>query len=159
MRWIGNFEVKCFNNGQLKWEDAFHNALVDGGEQNILDVYLRNATAPTNFYIGLTNMAGIVESTTLDSLTDEPSGNGYTRVQVTRNNVGWPSLALDSGDYMATSRVITFEATGTWITVDKIFMATSNDNTGVLISFGALSVPRSLIINDVLDITYKIKLQ
>ena len=159
MRWIGNFEVKCFNNGQLKWDDAFHNALVDGGEQNILDTYLRNSNAPTNFYIGLTNMAGLVESTPLSSLTDEPTGNGYGRIQVTRNNTGWPSLALDAGDYMATSRVVTFEATGTWITVDKIFMATSNDNTGVLISYGALSVPRTLIINDILDITYKIKLQ
>ena len=130
------------------------------GEQNILDTYLRGAVGPTNFYIGLTGMASIGETTTLATLTNEPSGNGYARQIVTRTNGagGWPTLGLDAGDYMATSSIVSFQATGTWSMADKTFMATSNDASGKLISFAALSVPRTLVVNDILDVTYKVKL-
>lgn len=159
MKWTGVFEIKCFNNGVLKWEDEAHNALTDEGEQQILDVYLRGATPPTDFYVGLTGMAGIAETTTLALLTTEPTETGYARIQVTRDNVGWPNLALDAGDFMATSKIMSFEAGATWTAVDKAFMSTSSDNTGKLISFAALSTTRTLVINDVLEVTYKVKLQ
>lgn len=160
MKWTGMFELKCYNAGVLKWVDSIFNALTDEGEQNILDTYLRGAVGPTNFYIGLTGMASIGETTTLATLTNEPSGNGYARQIITRTNGagGWPTLGLDAGDYMATSSIVSFQATGTWSMADKTFMATSNDASGKLISFAALSVPRTLVVNDILDVTYKVKL-
>lgn len=161
MKWTGVFEAICHNNGKLKWSEKAFNTLTDIGEQDIIDVYLRGATGPVGFYIGLTGMTTIVETTLLTGLTNEPSGGGYSRQSVARSALaaGWPTLVLDSGDYMATSKIVSFNATATWSMVDKMFMATSADNTGKLISYAALSTPRTLVLNDILDITYKVKLQ
>ena len=156
--WLGEFELKCYNNGILKWEESFHNALCDQGEEQILDVYLRGAAAPASFYLGLTASA-LTDTSTLSAIT-EPSGGGYARALVNRDATasGWPILALDAGDFMATSKTVTFTATATWISVDKCFMATTINNTGKLVSFGALSAARVLINSDVLEVTYKVKL-
>jgi hypothetical protein len=161
MKWTGLFELRCYNLGKLKWSEDIFNALTNEGEQEILDTYLRGAAGPSNFYIGLTGMADITKTTTLSTLTNEPVGNGYARQLVARANgaAGWTSLGLDNGDYLATSKIVSFEATNTWISVDKTFMSTSSDNSGKLISFASLSATRTLVVNDILDVTYKIKLQ
>lgn len=161
--WQGIFEFRCIgSDGTLKWAEARHNALIDEGEQQILDVYLRGAAAPAGFYLGLTSMATLGETTTLATLTNEPAGNGYARQAINRDATadGWPTLALDSGDYQATGKTVTFTASGAGFgPVDKAFMATTSDATGKLVSFTALSQSRTLAAGDTLQVTYRVKLQ
>lgn len=159
---IGVFTLTCFDaTGDISWQEEAYNALADEGEQNILDVYLRAATAPTAFYIGLCGGTP-GETTTLAQLTGEPSGNGYSRQQITRDGTsnGWPTLALDTGDYMATSKQVTFTANGgDWSAVTYAFLATTTDNTGKHIAFAALSQSRTIKNGETLQVIYKIKLQ
>lgn len=140
-------------------EQAFmSNALADEGEQSILDVYFRGAAAPANFYIALYNDTP-VETDTLATLTGEPSGNGYARRLVERSNTGWPTLALDSGDFMATSSVETFTSSGTIGPVTHTAVVTAASGTaGLLVAYNALSQSRTLANGESLDVTYRIKL-
>ncbi len=79
-------------DGSILWEEQIKNAFADEGEQLILDVFLRGATAPTQFYLRLYNDTP-VETDGLASLTGEPSGNGYAPALIERSATGWPTLA------------------------------------------------------------------
>jgi len=160
MKWIGEFHLSCRNTvtGD-KWQDIAKNSLVNSGELSILSSYLKDSPMNSYFYIGLTNMASIVKTTVLSSMTDEVVGSGYTRQQIERSVTGWPQIILDSGNYMAISKVVSFNASATWTQATKMFLATTLDNTGVLISAANLSTTRTLVENDILDVTYRIKLQ
>jgi hypothetical protein len=161
LKWVGLMDFKCFDkDGNLKWEESDRpNALADEGEYAFLDVFLRAGTAPTQFYIRLFNDTP-VETDALTNLTGEPSGYGYAACLVERSATGFPTLELDSGDYMATSSTETFTASGGSIgPVTYAVLATSSDNSGKLISYVALSQSRTLSDGDSLQVTYKIKLQ
>ena len=138
------------------------NALMDEGEQEILDVYLRAATPPTSHYFGLGNNGGTpgvpAETATLATIT-EVSGSGYARIAVARNTTDWPTLALDAGDYQASSVTKQFSATGTWTAADYLFLTTVASGTvGKLIATVALSASRVLLNGDKLDVSMKVKL-
>ena len=158
--WIGVFELVARDkSGKKLWTEVCHNALVDEGESQFLDVYLRGATAPSGFYLRLYNDTP-VETDGLAALTGEPSGNGYAAIAIERSAVGWPTLALDSGDYQAVSKTVTFQASGGVIgPVTHCVMSTTSDNAGKLVSFAALSQSRTLNDGESLDVTYKVKLQ
>ena len=85
------------------------NALADEGEEDMLDVYFRAATAPTTFYVRLYNDTP-AETDALSNLLNEASGNGYSAQEIERTSTGFPTLALDSGDYQLTSKAVTFTA-------------------------------------------------
>jgi len=158
--WIGVFDLAAYNPaGQLLWREQAPNALVDEGELLLLDVFLRAAAAPAGFFCRLYNDTPI-ETDSLAALTGEPAVNGYAAQAIERSNVGWPTLALDAGDYQATSKELTFTATGgSWGPVTHCVLATSSDNTGKLVSFAALSTARTLAAGETLRITYRVKLQ
>jgi hypothetical protein len=176
---VGWYDVRCFDaEGNLKWEECAKNKLMDEGEQSILDVYLRGATAPTNFFIGLlkttagANEAAIAETQTLSGLpvsTHEPTNTnepGYSsRLQVNRDNSanGWPTLALDTGDYKATSKLVSWTASGAWAGTIRFMFLTTNgtvgDTTGKLLSVAQFATDRTLASGDRLEVTYNLKLQ
>ncbi len=136
-----------------------HNALADEGESVFLDCTLRATSCPTTFYLRLYNDTP-TETDTLSALTGEPTTNGYAAQEITRNSSGWPTLALDSGDYQATSSTETFSASGgSWGPVTYAVLATSTDSSGKLIAYTALSTSRTLASGESLQVTYRLKLQ
>jgi len=154
------WELVCKDkHGILKWQETGHNAIAQEGEESILDVYLRGATAPSGFFVRLFNDTP-VKTDSLGDLTGEPSGNGYAAATLERSAVGWPTLALDAGDYQATSKNIVITASGGTIgPVTHAIIATTSDNTGILVTYYALSTSRTLQDGDSLTITISEKLQ
>lgn len=136
------------------------NALMDGGENAILDVFFRAGTAPT-FYFGLYNDTPI-DTDTPATLAGEVTGTGYARISVARNTTDWPSLALDSGDYKVTSATKTFTAAGSsWSQATSLVLVSSGPaggtTTGVAYAWAALSQTRQLGDGDSLDVTMGLK--
>lgn len=119
-----------------------------------------DADAPTEFYLALVNDTP-TETDQLGDVTGEPSTHGYERQLVERNDTGWPTLALDNGDYMATSKQVTFGATGgSWGPVTYMLLTTVKSGTsGVLIAFVALSSSKTILENETFGCKMKIKLQ
>lgn len=174
---FGVYHVECYDkDGNLKWSEDCPNALMDEGEFAILDIAFRGGTAPSNWFIGLmksTLSALPAETSTLATLNSagpyeltNASDPGYSaRQQVNRDATasGWPTLALDTGDYKITSKTVSWTASGNWSdTIRWMFLTTVGtvgETTGKLISLSQLSADRTLLNGDTLNITYSLKLQ
>lgn len=158
IKWIGEWHFKHYDkNGKIIWEDIIKNALAQEGGQSILDSYLRNQNHPPTFYFRLFNDTP-VKTDALSDLVNEASGNGYAAQEVPRSTGGWVSLALDAGDYQATSSEETFSASGgSWGPVTYAVLATTTDASGKHIAFVQLSQSRTLQDGESLKVTMKIK--
>jgi hypothetical protein len=159
--WLGIYEFEYRDRyGNLIERWVVENALADEGEENILNSYLRATSSPTTFYLALFNDTPI-ETDSMDDLTGEPGTNHYERQEITRDATGWPTLALDSGDFMATSKQVVFDATGgPWGPVIYMVLTTTLSGTaGLLLSYVALSQSRTLLEDETLGCKMKIKLQ
>lgn len=162
---IGELAIGDVRRGSRQEVDAIEhqlwlpNNLVDEGEEDMLDVYLRNGTAPTNFFLRLYNDTP-VDTDTLATLTGEVVGTGYPGTHtIARSAVGWPTHAIDGGDWKTTSLLILWVAAGTWTTATHSVLATVTTGTaGLLIAYRALGAARNLIATDTLDANIGIKL-
>jgi hypothetical protein len=136
------------------------NELANEGESDMLDVYFRNATVPTGFYIGLLNSTPI-DTTTLATMTGEPATGGYARKAVARSTAGWPTLALDAGDFRADSAAVTFTASGGTIgPVIYVFLCTNaaTGTSGKFVAYTRLSGSRTLFTGESMDVFARVKL-
>jgi hypothetical protein len=115
------------------------NTLHGGGEQYILKVVFQGTLIPVAYYLGLDNRQVVSVSDTLASLVQEPTGNGYTRQPLMSNTNNF--IISQSGEtYIASTSVVTFTASGSsWGPVQNLFLATTLDNSGVLISTAPLT--------------------
>jgi len=159
--WVGVWEIYHFDkDNRLIWKEEVENALADEGEESMLDVYLRGAAAPTNFYLGLANDTPN-DQTTLATLQGEPSGNGYARQQIERSGTGWPVFEKDeNNDWRATSKLVTFTASGGSIgPVNLMFLTdVASGTSGKFLAWAALSQSRTLSNGESLGCKIKIKL-
>jgi hypothetical protein len=145
--------AKHFRKGELLWmQDWTHNAWADEGEQLVLDIFFRAATAPTNLFLKLSNSTP-TDTSTLASIT-EVSGTGYAAISLARNTTDFPTLALVGGDYKVSMLTKTFTATGTWTTANYLILGTTSNTTGKLVSYIALTTPRTLVNGDTLAVDY-----
>lgn len=143
--WIGVYHFKHLDaqgNVIAEWES--NNSLADEGEKLFLDVVLRGGTAPVEFYLGLsdsTSTCSIVDTDTIITASaGEPTTNGYTRQLIERSSTGWPTLALDAGDYQATASTETFSAGGSWGPVYCAYITTAKSNGTVWAASTAYSL-------------------
>jgi hypothetical protein len=163
-------DVKHIRDGEVIWEaknlETRINGLMDEGENLMLDVFFRNATAPSSFYLGLGNNGGTPgvpnETATLSSIT-EVSGTGYARQTIERSSIGFPILQKDTntGDWEVISKDVTFTNTGTsnWTAADYLFLTdVASGTSGKLIATVATSISRVLVPNDSLVANIKIRL-
>ena len=126
------------SQGDLLWEQKnIRNLLHQEGEHLLLGVTFAGMVLPTNYYLGLDNRSFITATDVLDDLIGEPTAGGYQRQEIPA--VGAFALNLESHHYVATSPIVTFRATvASWGPVSNLFLATTNDNTGSLISTAIL---------------------
>lgn len=134
------------------------NALVDEGEQAILESFFRNNHTPT-FYFALYNDGAIAETDTLATLTNEVSGTGYARIAVARDTTDWGAAVLTAGDYQTTSATKTFSAGGTWTGASELaLVSAASGTTGTFYAWAPLSATRTLVNGDTLDVSLAVKL-
>lgn len=155
------WDFKIVNKkGKVVFHDIGKNSLADEGEESILEVFFRENSAytPSGFYVRLCNDT-LIETDTLSSILNEPSGNGYSAQTLERSSVGFPTKEMDDGDYRLVTKEITFTADGGDIgPVTTAYLATSSDNTGKLIAYRALPVTRTISDGDSAILTIRIKL-
>jgi len=158
--WLGEFEWEHRDvDGSTidKW--TTYNALANEGEINILDSYFRGENVPVTFHLMLVNDTPTITDT-LATISGEPSGNGYARQEFTRDITGWPTLGVDSGHGMITSKLVVFEAIGgSWGPVIYAILTTVPTGTsGPLITFVGLSYSKTLTIGQTLVCRVRVKL-
>lgn len=155
-----NWTAKHLRNGKVIWEQTKHNDLTAAGQRNILNSYLCSIEQPTTFFVRLCrNFVG--KTDTLASLVGEPSGNGYAPKEIERSIVGFPSIELVGADYRRVSKTVTFTAVGGDIgPVNYMILATSSDNTGILVAGLSLENERLILDGvDSLEVNFKVLLR
>lgn len=159
--------MRLIRNGKVVWEgkggNAWWNGLQDEGEENLLDAYFRNQNAPTTFYLGLGHISGSpdvpADSDTLATI-NEISGDGYARVEITRDTNGFPTLSQDgaTGDWYVSSKTCAFTNTGSvdWDSVDYIFLTdVASGTSGKLLVTAAASASKVVSPGDELDANFE----
>jgi len=156
--WHAVWETICWDpiNKRIAWKESGLNSLVDEGEENIGDVYFRELSVPTEFYLRLCNDT-LTETDTLNTILGEMSGYGYTPALLERTSVGWPTKELYLGDWRFTSKQITVTASGGAIgPFNTQFLATTSTNLGKLIAFKDLSQPRTILNGNVMLTRFRV---
>lgn len=111
--------------------------LTNEGEEWALKALLRGEPNTADLFAGFyTNASEPAETATLSSGLTEVSGGSYARRTVERSSTGWPTLALDSNDFRAVSKILEFPApTANWGTLTGAFLTTVSTGTvGILIA-------------------------
>jgi len=137
------------SKGNLLWKkNNIKNILHQEGERFLLMAAFTggqtNTIIPEYYHLGLDNRSVVEADNTLDSLIGEPSSGGYERQSISSSGIF--SVNLEGSHYVATSPIVAFRATvGDWGPVTNLFLTTTNDNTGILISTAILGTAVSLL--------------
>lgn len=136
------------DSGKIMWsKKSLKNILHQQGQEYMIKAIFSTSSAsiPSNYYLGLdARNTPDLSDTLTSSLSGEPTQNGYSRQPVASLN-GF-TVELDGDNYTGTSGTITFSASGgAWGPVKNIFLATTLNNSGYLISTVALSSTRTLL--------------
>ncbi len=105
---------------------------------------------PDNYYMGLCEEAeaDIAANASLADLT-ELSGNGYTRHEITADEVDMVSDSWGTNGRSLTTETATFEAVGgAWNLAKTKFLATSADDSGKLIATEPVNSGSGIALSD-----------
>lgn len=149
-------EAQLWRDGKVVWETRDRpNTLHSLGTKFVLQGLFNTAEVgiPPFYYAGLDNRPSPAVGDLLSGINTEPATFGYQRVAISSSN-GFVVSVVDDV-YQATSGVLTFNATGgTWGPVQNVFLATTNDNTGILVSTIQLDGPH--FVNDAEKLTLRV---
>jgi hypothetical protein len=152
----GVFHVKCLDSeGNVKWDEAFHNLVVNEGLQDINAKYFTGVTYTATWYMGLVNTgATYAAGDTMASHSTWTENVGYVQSARPTMAFGSPTLA-DPSVLTSTPTVFTISATST---IAGAFLSTANaksGTTGLLFSVGNFTVgDRPVFSGDTLNVTY-----
>lgn len=147
------------NNENVIWsEKNLPNIWHDEGQEFILFIAFdidEGVEVPSQYYLGLDNRTTLSGSDDLDSLIGEPTTNGYARQSLSSSN----GFTISPTTTTAVSGIKTFVASvGSWGPVKNVFLATTLDNTGRLISSVSLGGERTILAGESIAIRINLSL-
>lgn len=161
--WHGLLKIESIQhirNGNVIWEESnVHNTLHQLGEAFLLTACFSNdgTIVPANYYFGLDSRDSISINDTISSLVDEPISGGYARLPIS-SSTGFTITSI-SGIYRAVTPTLIFTGAGSGFgPVKNLFMVTTSDNTGTLISSAPLSSTLTLSSGDSVNLKMSLQL-
>lgn len=148
-----HYKVEAFRDGKLMWVEEFDNLVVNAGLDDSLDKHLKGSAYTAAWYVGVTN------TTPTFAAADTMSGGhaGWTESSA-YDEANRPTLTLGavSGQSVSnTASKAVFTISGS-CTLGGAFVVSTNNkggSTGILYGGGVFSQNRSLVDNDVLNVT------
>mgnify|MGYP001004410895 CR=1 FL=1 len=142
MHVITILEIKHLDkDNNILWEDSnLKNTFHTSGEEYFLkSLFIDQDLIPSNYYFGLDNRTAIEVGDTIDSIDSEPISGGYQRQSSASEDVFTSSVVSTVNRII--SPVLSFSATTEpgWGPVNNLFMTTSADDSGYLVSTVRLS--------------------
>jgi hypothetical protein len=154
----GVFTVTCFDkDGNFKWEDTFHNLVVNEGLQDLNNKYFKASGYTAAWYLGL--ITGPGSGTTYaagDTLTTHAGWTEDTNYTGNRKSVtfGTPTLADPSVLSNSASPAV-FNINNTTIVAGAFLCTVASGSSGVLFSEGDFTGGDKSVANgDTLNVTY-----
>jgi hypothetical protein len=154
----GVFNVQCFDaDGNLKWEDQFHNLVVNEGLQDLNNKYFKGVTYSAAWYLGLVTGPG---SGTTYAASDTLASKAWTEFTDYTGNrkavtFGTPTLA-DPSVIDNSGSPSSFVITGAGGTVAGAFLASvATGTSGILFSEGDFTGGDKIVASgDTINVTY-----
>lgn len=159
----GVFNVQCFDkDGNLKWEVAQPNLVVNEGLQDMNDKYFSASGYTAAWYLGLISGSSPSIAAT-DTLA---SHGGWTEVPVTSGYSGNRKALTFGASTEADPAVITnpsaaqFAMLGTYVVSGAFLCTVASGTSGILFSASTFEAPgdRSVVSGDTLNVTYTFEL-
>lgn len=155
----GVFNVQCFDaDGNLKWEDTFHNLVVNEGLQDLNNKYFKGSSYTAAWYLGLVTGPG--SGTTYaagDTLATHGGWTEFTSYTGNRKAVtfGTPTLA-DPSVINNSASPSSFVITGGGGTVAGAFLTSvATGTSGILFSEGDFTGGDKIVASgDTINVTY-----
>jgi len=154
----GVFKVECFGpDGQKKWEDEFHNLVVNQGLQDLNTKYFKGSTYTAAWYLGL--ITGPGSSTTYnagDTLASHAGWTEDTNYSGNRKSVTFGTATTADPSVIDNSASPAVFNINNTTTVAGAFLATvASGTSGILFSEGDFTGGDKLVANgDTLNVTY-----
>lgn len=133
-----------------------------GGRRLINQIINGSTARPANLYLILRTLDGAgghtADAAADDSLTNhlnEVAGSGYARIAIALDAAHFPETA-SGADSLLTAAAQTFTFTGAVNGVTHAALATTADNSGVLIASAPLAAVRNVANGDTLTVTFKL---
>jgi hypothetical protein len=154
----GVFKVTCYGaDGQLKWEDEFHNLVVNEGLQDLNDKYFKGSNYTAAWYLGLVTGPGSGTTYAASDTLASKAWTEYTDYTGNRKAVtfGTPTLADPSVISNSASPAV-FSITGSGGTIAGAFLASvATGTSGILFSEGDFTGGDKIVASgDTLNVTY-----
>jgi hypothetical protein len=158
MSFGGVFKVTCFDaSGNLKWEDTFHNLVVNEGLQDLNTKYFKASGYTAAWYLGLVNGPG---SGTTYSATDTLALHGGwtedTNYTGNRKSVTFGTASLADPSVIDNSASPSVFVMNNTTTVAGAFLCTvASGTSGILFSEGDFTGGDKIVASgDTLNVTY-----
>lgn len=154
----GVFTVKCFAaDGTLKWEDSFHNIVVNEGLQDLNTKYFKGSGYSAVWYLGLiTGPGSSVTYAATDTLASK-SWTEFVNYSGTRKAVTFGNATLADPSVISNSASpALYTISGAGGTVGGAFLTTvTSGTTGILFSEGNFTGGDKIVASgDTLSVTY-----
>jgi hypothetical protein len=152
------YSIECLDkNGDLKWNEVFHNLVTTVGKNDLLTQYFKGSAYTAGWFVGLKN-AGTAAVT--DTMSAHAGWTEFTNYSIGANTTIRGSLTLGtaaSGSIDNSANKTQFTITGAGGTVAGAFVTTSNAKSGTagtLYSAGDFAGgPRGVVVGDTLNVT------
>ncbi len=147
------YEVQCYRNGRLFWEDGFENLVTTVGKNNLLDVTFRLGGSALAWYVGLVNAAGFTAYSVSDTMSSHAGWvEGVPYSDSTRSAYVPAAASLGSMSNAAARALFSINTSQTVQGAFLTNVSTKSGTLGVLYGVGSFVAPRSVISGDVLSV-------
>ena len=150
-------KVQCFDkDGNLKWEENIFNGITDAGIHYLLDAGFNGGAQDATHYVGLVDNSGFSAFADADTMA---SHAGWAE-SVAYSEGTRPAWNPDAAATRAVTNGVTVDFTMSGsATIKGIFVnsvATKSGTTGTLWATAAFSSNASVVLSDVLKVTYTV---
>jgi hypothetical protein len=147
-----HYKVECIRDGKLLWVEEFDNLVVDAGLNDSLDKHLKGAAYTAAWYVGVTTASPtFAPGDTMSSHAGWTESSTYD--EANRPTLQLGTVANKSVDNSANKAVFTISGSVTLQGAFVVNNSTKGGSTGTLYGGGTFSQARSLVDNDVLNVT------
>ncbi len=148
------YEIACWRDGALAWEERFTNLVTTAGKNKFLDAMFVSGQALPVWCVGLVNGASYTAYAAADTMASHAGWlESADYGQPTRPVCTLGTIAAGAVSNTLAKAVFTMNATATVRGAFLVNQSTIGGTTGTLYGVGDFSVVRSVILGDTLNVT------
>ncbi len=143
------YRIECRRNGQVLWQEDFHNLVVTAGKNKVLDAVFKSGEGANAWFVALVDNASFSAYAAADTMGSHAGWiESVAYNEATRQAYVGSTPASGSMDNAANRAIFTMNATKTIRGAFLTDSSTKSGTTGTLYGVGDFTAARSVIAGD-----------